>query len=53
MTDARSGHRRPVVTLTLGLTWCLHLDNVNLALDHLVKELVAEECAYSVHRPTS
>ncbi len=38
---------RPVVTPTLGPTWGLHLDDVNLALGNLVTDVAAEEAAYS------
>ena len=37
----------PVVTPTLGPTWGLHLDDVNLALGNLVNDVMAEETAYS------
>ena len=46
---ARTGDSRPVVTPTLGPTWGLHLDDVNLALGNLVDDVVAEESAYSAH----
>ena len=44
---ARAGDSRPVVTPTLGPTWGLHLDDVNLALGNLVNDVMAEETAYS------
>jgi hypothetical protein len=44
---ARAGDSRPVVTPTLGPTWGLHLDDVNLALGNLVNDVTAEESAYS------
>jgi hypothetical protein len=44
---ARAGDGRPVVTPTLGPTWGLHLDDVNLALGNLVNDVMAEETAYS------
>jgi hypothetical protein len=44
---ARVGDGRPVVTPTLGPTWGLHLDDVNLALGDLVNDVAAEETAYS------
>jgi hypothetical protein len=43
---ARAGDDRPVVTPTLGPTWGLHLDDVNLALGNLVDDVTAEEAAY-------
>ncbi len=46
---ARTGDSRPVVTPTLGPTWGLHLDDVNLALGNLVNDVMAEEAAYA-HR---
>ena len=46
---ARAGDTRPVVTPTLGPTWGLHLDDVNLALGNLVNDVAAEETAYSHH----
>ena len=44
---ARAGDSRPVVEPTLGPTWGLHLDDVNLALGNLVNDVKAEETAYS------
>ena len=44
---ADAGDSRPVVTPTLGPTWGLHLDDVNLALGNLVNDVMAEETAYS------
>jgi hypothetical protein len=44
---ARAGDGRPVVTPTLGPTWGLHLNDVNLALGNLVNDVTAEEVAYS------
>jgi hypothetical protein len=44
---ARAGDGRPVVTPTLGPTWGLHLDDVNLVLGNLVNDVMAEETAYS------
>jgi hypothetical protein len=38
-----------VVAPTLGPTWGLHLDDVNLALGDLVKDVTTEETAYSSH----
>ena len=46
---ARAGDTRPVVMPTLGPTWGLHLDDVNLSLGNLVNDVMAEETAYS-HR---
>jgi len=43
---ARPGDSRPVVTETLGPTWGLHLDDVNLALGDLVNDVRAAEAAY-------
>jgi hypothetical protein len=40
------------VTPTLGPTWGLHLDDVNLALGNLVNDVSAEETAYSGHHHT-
>ncbi len=50
--DAHAGDNRPVVTPTLGPTWGLHLDDVNLALGNLVNDVAAEEMAYSAHHHT-
>lgn len=47
--DARAGDSRPVVTPTLGPTWGLHADDVNLALGDLVNDVKAQETAYSAH----
>jgi hypothetical protein len=44
---SRAGDSRPVVTPTLGPTWGLHLDDVNLALGDLVNDVMAEESAYA------
>jgi Protein of unknown function (DUF3089) len=44
---AHAGDSRPVVTPTLGPTWGLHLDDVNLALGNLVNDVAAQETAYS------
>jgi hypothetical protein len=49
---SRAGDGRPVVTPTLGPTWGLHLDDVNLALGDLVNDVMAEESAYA-HQHTS
>lgn len=46
---ARTGDRRPVVTPTLGPTWGLHVDDVNLSLGNLVNDVRAEESAYAQH----
>jgi hypothetical protein len=46
---ARAGDSRPKVKPTLGPTWGLHLDDVNLALGNLVNIVKAEETAYSAH----
>jgi hypothetical protein len=46
---ARAGDSRPVVTPTLGPTWGLHLDDVNLSLGNLVNDVRLEELAYSQH----
>ena len=51
--DARSGDSRPVVTATLGPTWGLHADDVNLALGNLVQDVAAQEAAYSAHHRAS
>jgi hypothetical protein len=45
----RSGDSRPVVTPTLGPTWGLHLDDVNLALGNLVDDVRAQETTYAAH----
>jgi hypothetical protein len=50
--DAHAGDSRPVVTPTLGPTWGLHLDDVNLALGNLVNDVTAEEMAYEAHHKT-
>ena len=42
---ARAG--RPVVTESLGPVWGYHLDDINLALGNLVKDVAAEEAAYT------
>jgi hypothetical protein len=47
---ARAGDSRPVATPTLGPTWGLHLDDVNLALGNLVDDVQAQEAAYAAHR---
>jgi hypothetical protein len=47
--DAHAGDSRPVVTPTLGPTWGLHLDDVNLALGNLVDDVAAQESAYAAH----
>jgi Protein of unknown function (DUF3089) len=50
--DARAGDSRPVVTPTLGPTWGLHADDVNLALGNLVDDVTAQEAAYSADHAT-
>ncbi|MFZ0251263.1 MAG: DUF3089 domain-containing protein [Acidimicrobiales bacterium] len=50
--DSRAGDTRPIVTPTLGPTWGLHLDDVNLALGDLVNDVAAQEAAYSAHHAT-
>jgi Protein of unknown function (DUF3089) len=47
--DARAGDSRPVVTPTLGPTWGLHADDVNLALGNLVQDVAAQEASYAAH----
>ena len=47
--DARPGDSRPVVTPTLGPTWGLHLNDVNLAVGNLVQDVAAQEATYSAH----
>jgi hypothetical protein len=47
--DARPGDSRPVVAPTLGPTWGLHEDDVNLALGDLVQDVAAQEATYSAH----
>lgn len=37
---------RPIVSASLGPTWGLHLDDVNLALDNLVQDVSLKEKAY-------
>jgi len=49
----RAGDTRPVVAPTLGPTWGLHLDDVNLSLGNLVNDVMAEETAYSHHHRTA
>jgi len=49
---ARSGGNRPMVKPTLGPTWGLHADDVNLAVGNLVNDVKAEESAYTAHHPT-
>jgi len=48
---ARAGDSRPIVTPTLGPTWGLHLDDVNLTLGNLVNDVLAEEAAYGAQHP--
>jgi hypothetical protein len=43
---ATTGDRRPTVTASLGPDWGYHLDDVNLALGNLVKDVKDEEAAY-------
>jgi Protein of unknown function (DUF3089) len=50
---AHAGDSRPVVSPTLGPTWGLHVDDVNLALGNLVADVAAEESAYSAHHARS
>jgi hypothetical protein len=50
---ARARDTRPVVAPTLGPTWGLHLDDVNLSLGNLVNDVMAEETAYSHHHRTT
>jgi len=40
------GDTRPVVTETLGPQWGYHLDDVNLALGNLVRDVAVEEAAW-------
>ena len=40
---------RPIVSASLGATWGLHLDDVNLALDSLVQDVSLKEKAYHWH----
>jgi Protein of unknown function (DUF3089) len=47
--DVPPGDSRPVVMPTLGPTWGLHVDDVNLALGDLVKDVKAQETAYATH----
>ncbi len=47
--SSRPGDPRPVVTPTLGPTWGLHLDDVNLALGDLVNDVAKAETAYAAH----
>ncbi len=44
---AAPGDPRPVVSASLGPTWGLHADDVNLALGNLVNDVRAEEASYS------
>jgi Protein of unknown function (DUF3089) len=44
---AAPGDPRPVVSPTLGPTWGLHLEDVNLALGNLLADVTAEEASYS------
>lgn len=37
------------MTETLGPTWGLHLDDINLPLGNLVDDVKTEENAYSAH----
>jgi hypothetical protein len=46
---AAAGDPRPVVTPTLGPTWGLHADDVNLALGNLLNDVRAQEASYSAH----
>jgi hypothetical protein len=43
---AKPGDTRPVVTESLGPTWGLHLDDVNIALGNLVRLVHSEATAY-------
>lgn len=45
-TTQVSGDVRPVVSPTLGPTWGLHLDDVNLALGNLVLDVAYQEAAF-------
>lgn len=47
--DSRAGDTRPIVEPTLGPTWGLHLDDVNVALGDLVNDVAVQEAAYSAH----
>jgi hypothetical protein len=40
------GDSRPTVTASLGPAWGYHLDDVNLALGNLVRDVSSEEAAY-------
>jgi hypothetical protein len=51
--DAQPGSSRPVVTPTLGPTWGLHGDDVNLALGNLVNDVRAAETSYAAHHATT
>jgi hypothetical protein len=51
--DARPGGHRPVVAPTLGPTWGLHADDVNLALGNLVHDVAAAETTYHAHHRSS
>ncbi|HEX4217481.1 MAG TPA: hypothetical protein VHZ02_03880, partial [Acidimicrobiales bacterium] len=42
-----AGDTRPVVTQTLGPTWGLHLDDVNLSLGNLVSLVKSQAKAYA------
>lgn len=44
-----AGDPRPVVVPTLGPTWGLHLDDVNLTLGNLLLDAAYEESTYSNH----
>jgi hypothetical protein len=48
--SSRPGDPRPVVAPTLGPTWGLHLDDVNLALGDLVNDVAKAEAAYAARR---
>jgi hypothetical protein len=41
-----SGDPRPTVTDSLGPLWGYHLDDVNIALGNLVRDVAVEESAY-------
>jgi hypothetical protein len=50
---ARPGDSRPVVMPTLGPTWGLHADDVNLTIGNLVSDVLAQEASYGAEHPAS
>jgi hypothetical protein len=47
--NSAPGDTRPVVQPSLGPTWGLHADDINLTLGNLLHDVKAEEASYSAH----